>query len=70
MSVSELALAAMAQDGEWKPNGRPQSYVTHDSWLAALRATRTIARNFSASLHDVFDIDNNLGDLSQSVEQK
>ena len=30
----------------------------------------TIARNFSASLHDVFDIDNNIGGLTQSVEQK
>ncbi|KAL9099310.1 MAG: hypothetical protein Q9163_005178, partial [Psora crenata] len=43
------------KDDDWKPNGRPQS---------------TIARNFSASLHDVFDIDKNLGGLSQSLEQK
>ncbi|KAL9126703.1 MAG: hypothetical protein Q9217_004283 [Psora testacea] len=43
------------ENDDWKPNGRPQS---------------TIARNFSASLHNVFDIDNNLGGLTQSVEQK
>ena len=30
----------------------------------------TIARNFSASLHDVFAIDNTLDGLTQSVEQK
>jgi len=43
-------------DGDWKPNGRPQS---------------TMARNFSASLNDAFAIhDNSLDGLLQSVEQK
>ncbi|MCJ1274694.1 hypothetical protein MMC21_002492 [Puttea exsequens] len=45
----------MADEEEWKPNGRPQS---------------TIARNFSASLNDAFAIDSKLDDLAQSVEQK
>ncbi|KAL9636871.1 MAG: hypothetical protein Q9164_002547 [Protoblastenia rupestris] len=40
---------------DWKSSGRPQSVV---------------AQNFSASLHDVFGIDNSLGGLTQSVEQK
>ncbi|KAL6717365.1 hypothetical protein ACLMJK_005280 [Lecanora helva] len=42
-------------DGDWKPNGRPQS---------------TMARNFSASLNDAFSMDTNLDQLVQSVEQK
>ncbi|MCJ1368222.1 hypothetical protein MMC16_007363 [Acarospora aff. strigata] len=43
------------EDGEWKPNGRPQS---------------TLARSFSAALNEAFMIDNSLDGLKQSVEKK
>jgi len=42
-------------EGDWQPNGRPQS---------------TLARSFSAALNDAFMIDSDLDGLSNSVEQK
>ncbi|KAF2834626.1 hypothetical protein M501DRAFT_1020606 [Patellaria atrata CBS 101060] len=39
----------------WKPNGRPQS---------------TIARNFSAALDDLFQLDGGLDSLSKNVHKK
>ncbi|KAI9891965.1 MAG: hypothetical protein M1814_002160 [Vezdaea aestivalis] len=42
-------------DRDWKPSRRPQS---------------TMARSFSAALHNMFDLDDSLGGLSLSIEQK
>ncbi|KAI9839446.1 MAG: hypothetical protein M1819_002071 [Sarea resinae] len=42
-------------DPEWKPSGRPQS---------------TLARSFSAALHDAFMIDTSIDTMSAAVEEK
>ncbi|KAI9871836.1 MAG: hypothetical protein M1830_002398, partial [Pleopsidium flavum] len=58
-------------DGDWKPNGRPQSYVilqTPQNTVKLIRI-RTLARSFSAALNEAFMIDSSLDGLSQSVEQ-
>lgn len=63
----------MAEENDWKPNGRPQSCVVNSDqseYTHGLIRSRTIARSFSAALNEAFMIDNSLDGLTQAVEQK
>jgi hypothetical protein len=59
-------------DRDWKPNGRPQSYVysSQRPMLSQLTARRTLARSFSLALDDLFKIDNSVADLDAVIYEK
>ena len=60
-------------DRDWKPSGRPQSYVPKPPTSRTPDLTvrhSTAARNFSAALDDLFKIDEGLDTLDKKVHQK